>query len=276
MTKKEKLIQDYLALPIQVGDDVYIKGNNSRSPDQEDLVTVEKIDKTKIYFNKHNSTMQERKISEVRKSTSHLGANPFKPEVRMNAYQIDIWQLLMRGGYRDEKANNWIQAIEPYYGANIPEVCHNPIVINNKGEEVEYQRGLVWTLEQKQLLIDSIYNNIEIGKFVLRIRDLGWVKKRVDEGKLEHTAFKDLVDGKQRFNTILEFVQNKFKDSNGNFYSDLSGRAQRQFVGYRKLTYVELDEKSSDQDVLNTFLAINFTGVPMSKEHILFVQSIQV
>ena len=31
----------------------------------------------------------------------------------------------------------------------------------------EYQRGYVWELEDKQLLIDSIFNNIDIGKFSL-------------------------------------------------------------------------------------------------------------
>lgn len=277
MTKKEKEIENYLTLPIVKGDFVYVKGNNNRAPEHEDLVEVCKIDEKNIYFKKYGfPELQKRKIEDVRKSTSHLGENPFKAEVRMNSYQIDIWQLLIRGGYSDDRENNWIQKVEDCYGVNIPEVCHNPMVINSNGEEVEYQRGLVWTLEQKKLLIDSIYNNIEIGKFVLRVRDLGWIKKRIDAGKLEHTAFKDLVDGKQRFHAILEFVLNKFPDSYGNLFSDLSSNAQRKFINYRKLTYVELDEKSTDQDVLNTFLAINFTGVPMSKEHIEYVQSIKI
>ena len=47
-TKKEKAIETYLALPIKVGDEIHIKGMNSRSPDQESLETVEKIDKTMI------------------------------------------------------------------------------------------------------------------------------------------------------------------------------------------------------------------------------------
>ena len=35
-------------------------------------------------------------------------------------------------------------------------------------------------------------------------------------------CFKDLVDGKQRLNAIVDFVQDKYTDSFGNYYSDLS------------------------------------------------------
>jgi len=134
----------------------------------------------------------------------------------------------------------------------------------------------VWTLEQKQLLIESIYNHVEIGKFVLRSRPWDWVEGRVKEGKLEHTAFKDLVDGKQRFTALVEFVSGKFADLQGNHFDDLSYLAQRRFLSYRHLTYVELGEKSTDEDTLKTFLAINHTGKPMSKEHIEFVKSINI
>jgi hypothetical protein len=42
------------------------------------------------------------------------------------------------------------------------------------------------------------------------------------------------------------------------------------------MSYIELDENSTDKDVLSVFLAINFTGVPMSKEHIEYVKSIKI
>ena len=187
-------------------------------------------------------------------------------------YGIDIEGLVWRCGFeRDGKSR-----MEDCFKVNIPETCLNPIVIDCDDDEIEFQRGLVWNLEQKQLLIESIYNNIEIGKFVFRKRSFNWVEKRIKEGKLEHTAFMDLIDGKQRFTAIHEFMSNKFPDLHGNYYDDFSNKAKIRFRRYDNLVYVEMNEETKDEDVIKQFLAINFTGVPMSKEHIEFVKSIKV
>ena len=37
---------------------------------------------------------------------------------------------------------------------------------------------------------------------------------------------------------------------------------------------MEMDEGCTDEDVLKVFLNVNFSGKPMSKEHIKFVQGI--
>lgn len=54
-----------------------------------------------------------------------------------------------------------------------------------------------WTLEQKQLLIDSIYNNYDIPKFYFRKDDaddeIWW-----------------LLDGQQRLTAITNFLEDKF------------------------------------------------------------------
>lgn len=208
--------------------------------------------------------------------TNHLGADPFITQdwnSRINFYQSDIEQILYRIGYdKREKKFKHVQFGEIL----IPELDWNPTVINELGIEVEYQRPFVWTLEEKQLLIDSIYNNIEIGKIVLRSRTWDWVEKRVKQGLIEHTTFKQIVDGKQRCKTILEFINNEFSDSQGNFWDDLSSNAQRKFFSFGYITYGELGETATDKDVLNTFMCINHTGKPMSKEHLDFVKSIKL
>jgi hypothetical protein len=38
----------------------------------------------------------------------------------------------------------------------------------------------------------------------------------------------------------------------------------------------ELGEHATDADVISTFLTLNFTGTPMSKEHIEYIQSIKL
>ena len=47
-------------------------------------------------------------------------------------------------------------------------------------------------------------------------------------------------------------------------------------MNYSKLSYGKLDENTTDEDTINVFLTLNFTGTPMSKEHIKYVQSIKM
>jgi hypothetical protein len=272
MTKQEK-IAAYLKEPLKVGDVINNRYINTKDSKCCDMETVVKIDDEYAYFKQENyRELSKIKLSEIEKCDFYIGVDTFTPDKYHQKYAIDIEQLIWRCGYeRDGKSR-----MERYFGTDIPEVCFNPMVIDNDGNEVEFQRGLVWTIEQKQLLIESIYNNIEIGKVVFRKRDFHWVENRIKAGKLEHTAFMDLIDGKQRFITIFEFINNKFPDLHGNYFDDFSNNAKVRFRNYNNLTYVELNEDTKDKDVIEQFLAINFAGVPMSKEHIDFVKSIKV
>lgn len=274
MKNKEKDIEYFLKHPIKKGDKVTVMEVSYDGKERREYVEVAKVDADKVYFAKYGyQELQSAPLTNVVRDTDHIGENPFAREIRNQSYQIDIEQLYWRGGY---DARHRTERTEKYFGVPVPELCLNPMVIDENGNEVEYQRGLVWSLEQKQLLIESIYNHVEIGKFVFRKRSFSWVEKRMKAGKVEHTAFADLVDGKQRYTTLVEFVEGKFPDLRGNYFNDLSGQAQRKFKGYRHLTYVELDENTTDADTLAVFLAINFTGVPMSKEHIDYVKSIKI
>lgn len=205
------------------------------------------------------------------------GSNPFKKETfRVDFYNQDIGSILFKACYAkrsesfekpDYRDSTTKDGKTTYGGVNF-----NPFVIDKDGNKQFYQRDLVWTLEQKQLLIDSIYNGIEIGKFLFRYRS--W--KHIEDGMKNdgHGFSWDCVDGKQRFHAILHFVQNKFPDSYGNYWNDLNENAQRKILGYNKLSYGEMGETAKDSDVIETFLTMNFTGVPQSKEHLEFVKSI--
>lgn len=270
-TQKEKDIEAFLAQPIQVGDSIYVKGLGSKDKTRYGTTTVVEIKGDQIGYKEYGYRNCEWvHIDDVKRSTDHIGVNPFKPFIRNDSHKIDIQTLLWRLGVDKDGESK----MERYFNVDIPEVCFNPMVVVD-GEETEYQRGLVWTMDQKQLLIESIYNRIEIGKFVFRVRPFNWVEQRVKAGQFEHTAFKDLVDGKQRATTIIAFINNEFEDLQGRFFDDFSGRAKREFLNYNNLTYVELPEETTDDQVLETFLAINHTGVPMSKEHIEFVKSLR-
>lgn len=46
------------------------------------------------------------------------------------------------------------------------------------------------------------------------------------------------------------------------------------FENSRTLTFAQMDESTTDQDVINAFLYVNFTGVLMSHEHIEYVKEL--
>ncbi|MBB5058397.1 hypothetical protein HDF16_003111 [Granulicella aggregans] len=69
----------------------------------------------------------------------------------------------------------------------------------------DYQRdGDVWTLEKKQLLIDSIINDYDIPK--LYFHALSPTQKSSDAGKFDYA----IIDGRQRLETIWSFIDGKF------------------------------------------------------------------
>ena len=121
----------------------------------------------------------------------------------------------------------------------------------------EYQRGFVWSNEDKVRLIDSIFRNIDIGKFALVRKD--WNEKYLYE----------VLDGKQRIRAILDFYENKFPYK-GKYFNDLCARDQNHFEDYM-ISMAEIDE-TDQKTILKYFLMLNTGGVQMDKEHLEKVQ----
>jgi hypothetical protein len=84
----------------------------------------------------------------------------------------------------------------------------------------DYQRDYVWEENDKELLLDSIFKNIDIGKFVL-------VKLSDDEFYEKGFSY-EILDGKQRLRTLCDFYENRIQ-YNGKYYNDLSWKDQRTF-----------------------------------------------
>jgi hypothetical protein len=168
----------------------------------------------------------------------------------------------------------YIKRDKPYQinGINVGECNFNPYVMID-GIKKYYQRPLVWTLEDKQNLIESIYHGIGCGSIVIKLNDWTTLQNKADDGETE-LFFNDVVDGKQRLNTIYEFVNNKFCDRNGYYYEQFSKRAQHLFLDHQLFAYGEIDSRVKDEDVLKQFLKVNFAGVQQSLEHIEYVKSL--
>lgn len=120
-----------------------------------------------------------------------------------------------------------------------------------------YQRGYVWTKEDKELLIDSVFNNIDIGKFVLvHLSDYEY---------LERGRSYEILDGKQRLSTLIEFYENRFPYK-GKYYNDLSYKDKRTF---NRLTISVANVHETDKKtVLKYFLMLNRTGRSMDKTYL--------
>jgi len=116
-----------------------------------------------------------------------------------------------------------------------------------------YQRDYVWDLPDKVALIDSIFNNIDIGKFLFN--QLSWDKKYTYE----------IIDGKQRMRAILDFFEDRY-EYKGCTFSQLGHRDQNHFEGY--MTNIATIKQATPEQVLRYFLMVNKTGRVMDKAHL--------
>lgn len=273
MSKQEE-ISKYMAEPLKKGDKVVILGLGTQDKTQWGYqVIVEDIlpDNSIIYDGDHVALEHHWK-----KYDGEIGFDPFPAKrwdaaIRFSGYQLSNILSICGFNYRDGK----FEGVD-VEGVNIPELNWDPVLVNSDGDEVRYQRAFCWTLRDKQLLIDSIYNGIEIGKIVIRNREWNYVAKRVKKGLLDNTSFRDIVDGKQRLKAIMDFVSGEFADSEGRYWRDMNKVSQRKFMSCNALSFGEIGEGATDEDVKNVFVNINFAGVPMSQEHIDFVKGIKL
>jgi len=123
--------------------------------------------------------------------------------------------------------------------------------------EPEYQRDYVWNLEDQVSLIDSIFNNVDIGK-------LAFI--HYDTKKWMETGFGyEILDGKQRIRAILDYYEDRFQYK-GKYFSDLSYRDRNHFINYN-ISVAEVRNLNREQ-ILRYFIKLNTGGKIMSKEQV--------
>jgi len=266
---KEILIKEYLAEPIKKGDKVYVKGLGSQNKEAwGNITTVVNIFPDESIEIDHYSDKLIPK-EDYKKWLGEIGVDPFdKMNDRIRSLNFQLESILFQLNVLGEKNRDYFEG-----DILIMECNWNPYVYDKNGKKEYYQRDFVWSDEDKRLLIDSIYSGVDCGKILVRKRSFDEIRKLVAKGETE-VAFNDIVDGKQRLKAMKDFIENKFKDSHGHFYNDLSDMAQRKLVGHQLFSYSELPESSTDSEIVEQFLKLNFTGVPQSKEHIAFIQEI--
>ena len=121
----------------------------------------------------------------------------------------------------------------------------------------DYQRGYVWEQEDKELLIDSVFKNIDIGKFVfIRLSDTEWTNRNLGY---------EILDGKQRLSTLIEFYEDKITYK-GKYFNELSWKDKNVFLDHM-ISVAEVKE-TDRKTVLKYFLMLNRTGKAMDESHL--------
>jgi hypothetical protein len=119
----------------------------------------------------------------------------------------------------------------------------------------EYQRDLVWELEDKVALIDSIMNDVEIGRFV-------FMKKNYSSTE---STMSEVIDGKQRLTALIEFFEDRFAYK-GLKYSEMNPMDKNHFTN-KSILRIDVDQMTIEQR-MDYFIRINTTGKAMDAEHL--------
>ena len=122
-----------------------------------------------------------------------------------------------------------------------------------------FQRGLVWTQNQKEALIQTIFDMGSIGTFAFN--RLPYESK----GPLF-----EVIDGKQRLSTLCEYYEDRWPFK-GVYYSELSWHDTSTF---KRASVLEVTlQEATEETKLRLFLRINRAGTPVDVEHIGKVQA---
>lgn len=121
-----------------------------------------------------------------------------------------------------------------------------------------YQRDFVWDEKDKSYLLDSVFHNgIEIGRFVLvKLSGEAWKKRDYSH---------EILDGKQRLSTLIEFYENRISYK-GMYFNDMHPLDKRQFLD----KHIAIGEVSdlTYEETLKLFLAVNRGGRAMDNNHL--------
>ena len=271
--KKDKLLKEALERGFRVGDKVFVKSGliNKYTNSEERKVAVNIIrivnDDTVIVKDEYGKE-HELATDNIRIDINKIGSNPFVEKSWREDIRLSLMPIGSIMSYINVNMHCPSKTESPTIinGVEVKEVNFNPYVIIN-GKKIHYQRPFCWSLEDKQKLIESIYEDNNCGNIVLREKSWKTVEDLISNGENE-VAFWDVVDGKQRLDALISFINDGFKDFHGNFFSDLSEYAQRKFRNSSAFGFVKLHENVTDEDTIKIFLHINSSGKQMPEEHL--------
>lgn len=140
----------------------------------------------------------------------------------------------------------------------------NKVYFSGVNFEPDYQRGLVWDLEDKQKLIQSIRDGGNIGLFVFAT-----LRSDPNEGP----CF-EVTDGKQRLSTLKEYFEDGF-EVGGLYFSELHPADRKNFLDHTvEMVNLGQNAGSNRKFILKSFLILNRAGKRISEEHMAYVEKL--
>ena len=178
---------------------------------------------------------------------------------------LNLYEMIGKTFTKPAKIEYKYETLNNKYNISSADVNHinQLIMLGNEYDDVliipDYQRDLVWTLEQKQDLILSILYGNPIGDFL--------IKRENDKTKGEIMVYWTIIDGQQRINTLKEFVEGKFCLKNGDYFTDLLYWDAREFLFNYKINASVVQYITYEQEI-ELYLAKNIGGTAHTKEEI--------
>lgn len=131
----------------------------------------------------------------------------------------------------------------------ISEIKRNKLILSPP-----FQRNLVWRTIHKIDFIKTILLGFPFPQIFL-------AKGELNAEELSTTSV--VVDGQQRMNSILEFIENEYA-VDGKFYKDLSKKERDEFLKY-EIAIIELDMEADDSNIIEIFQRLNRTFYSLTK-----------
>lgn len=141
-----------------------------------------------------------------------------------------------------------------------------------------FQRSYVWTLTDQEMLIDSIFNWMNIGSFIFA-RHHGYLHKESNDFRvyknLDGESFNilrkndytnSIVDGQQRLTTLWRFYTNQFK-YRGFYFNELAYKDRFDFESLSVSIRIFDEDDVDYADILRMFIRTN-QGVPQDPSHL--------
>ncbi|MGL5050168.1 MAG: DUF262 domain-containing protein [Fusobacteriaceae bacterium] len=219
------------------------------SPDISDMVITEVLGNkyecrftrkiTEQYSGKVNHLEDQRDFYEF-----ELRAEPFPK--RNTEFVKNKWETIV------QRNNNVVMSLRRLY----QDFLEGDILVP------DYQRGLVWDLEQKQSYVRNL------------------LKRKASISPVMLLNFKnhgiyEILDGLQRLTTLFRFIENEF-EVDGFKFEELNREDSNMFINHevrytdiRKVDGTDLTKKQK----IELFLEINELGTKMSEEHLTKVKN---
>lgn len=157
----------------------------------------------------------------------------------------------------------------PFQNSTILRINSEQEVINTSPD---YQRqGGVWTLQKKQLLIDSILNDYDIPKLYFHYLSR---QQKEDSGSVYDYS---IIDGRQRLEAIWEFIDGRFPISNdfeyladdnvraaGLTYADLANEYPKLKIYFDSYTLPIILVETEDLDLIEDMFSRLNEAVPLN------------